>query len=142
MRTLIRGQGRALMIGLDTSALVDLFRGEEKIKELFAHLDEEVASTYINYFELMVGIDQKDYSYHEELEFFKNLFEEVKLLTLNKDSCKSSSLIFWELKESGKMVGKLDCMIAGILLSNGVNKIITRNLKHFENIKGIKVISY
>jgi len=130
------------MIGLDTSALVDLFRGEEKIKELFSQLDEELTSTYVNYFELMVGINLKDYSYHEELEFFKNLFEEVKLLTLNKDSCKSSSSIFWELKKSGKMVGKLDCMIAGILLSNGVNKIITRNSGHFENIKGLKVISY
>ena len=130
------------MIGLDTSALVDLFRGEEKIKELFSQLDEEVVSTYINYFEIMLGIDLKDYSYHDELDFFKNLFEEVKLLTLNKDSCKSSSLIFWELKKSGKMVGKLDCMIAGVLLANGVNKIITRNAKHFENIKGIKTISY
>jgi len=130
------------MIGIDTSALVDLFRGEEKIKELFSKLDEEIASTYVNYFEVILGLDLKDSSYYEELEFFKNLFEEVKLLTLNKDSCKSSSLIFWELKKSGMMIGRLDCMIAGILLANGVNKIITRNAKHFENIKGIKVISY
>jgi predicted nucleic acid-binding protein len=130
------------MIGLDTSALVDLFRGEESIKKLFSQLDEEAVSTYINYFELMVGIDLKDYAYHEELEFFKNLFEEVKLLSLNKDSCKSSSLIFWEIKKSGEMVGKLDCIIAGVLLANGVNKIITRNIKHFKNIKGLKVISY
>ena len=142
MRISIKGQGRILMIGLDTSALVDLFRGDEKIKELFSQLDEELASTHINYFELMVGIDLKDYSYHEELEFFKSLFEEVKLLTLSKDSCKSSSLIHWELKKSGKMIGKLDCMIAGIFLANGVNKIITRNAKHFENIKGLKAISY
>ena len=130
------------MIGIDTSALVDLFRGDEKIKELFSQLDEEIVSTYVNYFEVMMGLDLKDYSYYDELEFFKNLFEEVKLFNLSKDSCKSSSLIHWALKKSDKMIGKFDCMVAGIFLSNGVNKIITRNAKHFENIKGMKAISY
>lgn len=40
------------------------------------------------------------------------------------------------------MIGRFDSMIAGILLANGVDKIITKNVKHFEKIKGLRVISY
>lgn len=130
------------MIGIDSSALIDLFRGESEIIELFKNLDDELVTTYINYFEILTGLNLEDKSYQEEFGYFESLFQEVNLLNLSKESCEASSSIVWDLKKRGKMIGKVDCMIAGILLSNGVNKIITRNVKHFENIKGLKVISY
>lgn len=130
------------MIGLDSSALIDLFRGEMGIRDLFKNLDDKLFTTYLNYFEILTGINLENESHQEEFKYFENLFQEIILLNLSKESCKSSSSIFWDLKKSGKMIGQVDCMIAGILLSNGVNKIITRNTKHFENIKGLKVISY
>lgn len=37
---------------------------------------------------------------------------------------------------------EFDCTIAGVYLSNNINKIITKNVKRFENILGLKVISY
>jgi predicted nucleic acid-binding protein len=130
------------MIGLDSSALIDLFRGESEIIELLKTLNEELITTYLNYFEILGGLNLEDKSYQEERGYFENLFQEVTLFNLSKKSCESSSLITWDLKKKGKITGQVDCMIAGILLSNGVNKIITRNVKHFENIKGLKVIAY
>jgi len=142
MRVLKKDKREYSMIGIDSSALIDLFRGESKIIELLKNLDDEMVTTYINYFEILTGLDLEDKSYQEELEYFKNLFQEVGLLNLSKKSCEASSSIVWDLKKRGKMIGKVDCMIAGILLSNEVSKIITRNVKHFENIKGLKVIKY
>ena len=130
------------MIGIDSSALIDLSRGDSEIIGLLKNLDDEWATTYINYFEILTGLNLEDKSYQEEFGYFENLFQEVNLLNLSKKSCEASSSIIWDLKKRGKMIGKVDCMIAGILLSNGANKIITRNVKHFENIKGLKVISY
>jgi len=130
------------MIGLDSSALIDLFRGESKITELLKNIDDELITTYLNYFEILTGLDLEDKNYQEEFEYFENLFQEISLVNLSKKSCETSSLIVWDLKKKGKMIGKVDSMIAGILLSNEVNRIITRNVKHFENIKGLKVISY
>jgi predicted nucleic acid-binding protein len=142
MKTLRRGKKKYFMIGIDTSALIDLFRGEENIVKLLESIDDNLFTTYINYFEIITGIDIKDGKYNEEFEYFKNLFNDLTLLNLNKKSCEISSLITWELKSKGAIIGKMDIMIAGIFLANGVNKIITRNKKHFENIKGLKVISY
>jgi predicted nucleic acid-binding protein len=130
------------MIGMDSSALVDLFRGEENIVRLLESIDDKLYTSYVNYFEIMMGINTKDKNYNKELEYFESLFDEITLLNLNKKSCEISSVINWELKTRGAMIGNIDMMIAGILLANGVNQIITRNKKHFENIKGLKVISY
>ena len=57
-------------------------------------------------------------------------------------SSKKAAEIFYDLKRKGFDIGQFDCMIASIFLMNGVNKIITRNVKHFINIPGLKVISY
>jgi len=46
------------------------------------------------------------------------------------------------LKKRGITIEEANCTIAGILLVNGVHKIITKNVKHFEKIHGIHVIGY
>lgn len=53
-----------------------------------------------------------------------------------------ASELFWKLRKKGITLGKFDCTIAAIFLSNGISKIITKNQKHFEDIPGLKVISY
>ena len=46
------------------------------------------------------------------------------------------------LMRKGETIDDCDCLIAGIALSKGVKTIITRNKKHFNKIKGIKVETY
>ena len=130
------------MIGIDTSALIDLFKGDERIYKLLLKIDEKIVSTQINYLEIVIGIDVENKGFSDEKVFFDNLFDDIKLFDLNISSSKFASKIYWDLKRKGKMIGQLDCAVASIFLSNGVNKIITRNKKHFENISGVKIISY
>jgi predicted nucleic acid-binding protein len=40
------------------------------------------------------------------------------------------------------MIDDNDILIAGIMLSNDIRKIITRNSKHFEKITELNIIKY
>lgn len=42
----------------------------------------------------------------------------------------------------GKQIDDNDVLISGMMVANGVNKIITKNVKNFSMIKGLEVISY
>ncbi len=130
------------MIGLDTTAVIDIFKGDSAIKKLLEKTDGPFLSTIMNYQELMFGLDITNSKHMKEKEFYDNFFEEVVMLSYVKECAVKASDIFWGLKKDGKDIGRFDCMVAGILLLNGVNKIITRNVKHFDNVKGLKVIGY
>ncbi|MDP3986776.1 MAG: type II toxin-antitoxin system VapC family toxin [Nanoarchaeota archaeon] len=130
------------MIGMDTSAVIDFFKGDASLKEVLESVDEKLVLNRIIYLETMFGIDKNKKLHQNEEEFYDELFSSLIVFELDKKSSKQSSRILNDLKKKGNTIGLFDCTIAGIFLSNGVNKILTRNTKHFENIKGLKVISY
>jgi predicted nucleic acid-binding protein len=130
------------MICLDTNAIIDFYKEDKNLKELLDSLDDVFVTTIINYQEIKFGINPDNVKHKKEEEFYDNLFDNLILLDLDKNSAKKSSEVFWKLVKKGKIIGKFDSIIAGILIANGVDKIITRNAKHFENIKELKVINY
>lgn len=130
------------MIGFDTTTLIDFFRDNKDLKQLLDHIEDSFCTTLINYQEIIFGIDISNNAFSEEFYFYESLFNDLILITIDKNSCNRASEIYWYLKKNGKIIDKFDCMIAGIFLSNGINKIITRNSKHFEKIPGLKVLSY
>jgi len=130
------------MIALDTTAVIDIFKGEIKIKNLLNKSQEQVVTTLINYQEIMFGLDLSNKVHKEEEKYYDEFFQDITVLSHEMEASKKGAEIFWKLRREGKNIGRFDCIIAGILLTNGVHKIITRNLKHFENIKELKVISY
>jgi len=130
------------MIGLDTGAIIDIMKENNKLKNILEKQDEPLASTIVNYQELVFGLDFNKREHKDEEKYYDELFENIFLLNLTKDSAKKASRLFKELQRGGKEIGRFDCMIAGILMQNKVSKIITKNAKHFERIKGIEVISY
>lgn len=130
------------MIGIDTSALIDLFKGDEHLMELLDGMEEEVFVNQISHLEIFLGLNPEDKSHKEEEVFYDRLFSGFECLNIDFNSNKRARDIFWKLKREGALIEGLDCAIAGIYLSNGVNKIITKNKKHFERIKGLKVFSY
>ena len=130
------------MIGFDTAALIDLFKNDKSLVELITKIEDKVVLTRISYLELMFGIDQDNSKHLEEEKYFDSLFEEFNVLELDKEASKKASRISWNLQKEGKTIEPFDCAIAGILVANGVKKILTRNVKHFENIKELEVIGY
>ncbi len=130
------------MIILDTTALIDLYRKDSELQKILENVEEDLAITIVNYQEIFFGLNPKDQKYKEELDFYEKLFNNLILIDMDKNSVKEASFLFWELSSKGMIIEEPDCLIAGIYLTNRVNKIITRNVKHFERIKGLKVISY
>lgn len=130
------------MIGLDTSAVIDVFKGEEKIKQFFDNNKEPLAITIMSYLELFFGLDPENPKHKEEGKYYNEFFNGIYNIDLTKDACEEASKIFWNLKREGKSIEQFDCVIAAILVTNGINKILTRNSKHFDNIKELRVIGY
>jgi len=130
------------MIGLDSSTIIDFFKNDESLRKLLETISMPLVINRISYLEIMFGLDFSNPSHKIEEEFYDRLFDSLLIFDLREQACKKSTEIFWQLKRSGKIIDLFDCTIAGIYLANGVNKIITRNVKHFENIKELKVISY
>ena len=129
------------MIALDTTAIIDIFKGDKKLHSLLNKLDEPLTSTLINYQEIVFGIDKQDSKYSWEQKYYDNLFDNLLLFSLTNRSARKASEIFWLNKKKGKTIGRFDCMIAGILLTNDVSKIITRN-KHLNYISELQVLEY
>jgi len=130
------------VIGLDTSALIDLFKNNTKLIELLSILNEKSILTRASYLELLFGINPKEQKHLKEEEYFDELFQQFDVLELDKESSKRAADIFWLLSEKGETIDKFDCIIAGIYISNNVKKIITKNIKHFNKIPDLEIISY
>jgi len=133
------------MILLDTSFLIDLLRQRKNAIDKAVEIvnRDSLATTYVNIYELLIGVySKKDANYGEMLKTIENLTEKIDILTLEKASTIKSAKIGGELMLKGQIIGDTDNMIAGIALSNGINIVVTRDKEHFERIKGIKVESY
>lgn len=130
------------MIGLDTTTVIDLFRGDEELRKVLSQQTEPFATTQLTYLELMFGLDAELNIHQQEKAYYDELFRSVLLLLLSNHACVKASELFWKLKKRGIILGKFDSTIAAIFLTNGISKIITRNKKDFEKIPGIKVIGY
>ena len=128
------------MIVLDTSFLIDYFRG---VKVTCSLVDEEdIAITTITYHEILTGLKRKR-SKREE-KFFKRFFSEIRMLPFDVRAAEESSSIAARLTAMGKEVNALDILITGIAIANGADKIITRD-SDFETIakvSDIEVVLY
>lgn len=130
------------MIALDTCAIIDLLKEDKSLNDLIGSLDEEFVSTQINYSELIFGINPENKKHLEEEFKINLLFDSIEVFNLDNHSIKKASLVKWGLRSKGIIIDSFDCLVAGMLLNNRVDKIITKNVKHFSKIKGLKVLSY
>lgn len=128
------------MIGLDTTAIIDLFKGNPEIKAVLQQ-HSALAATDFNYLELFFGLDITNRRHIQEAEYYEQFFESVIGLHFTRDAARKASEIYWKLQKQGKTIGKFDCVIAAIYLTNNVTSIVTRNSKHF-SLVGMIPISY
>lgn len=122
------------MIILDTSFLIDLFKGERRTLSI---LDSDVATTIITYHEILSGIKHKK-AKKEEM-FFRRFFSKIKILEFDLNAAERSSEIMADLLIAGRPVNTLDVLIAGIAIANGAEKIATRD-KDFMEISKVSLL--
>ncbi len=122
------------MIVLDTSFLIDLFKGERGTLSI---VDSDIATTVITYHEILSGIKHKK-AKKEEM-FFRRFFSKIKILEFDLNAAEKSSEIMADLLTTGRPVNTLDVLIAGIAITNGAEKIATRD-KDFLEISEVSLL--
>ena len=130
------------MICIDSSCIIDFLNGDENAKNIINKYFNEIVTTEINTFEIFLGIYQQKKIDTQEEASAEAFFNEIVVLSYGIDCGRNSARLLANLKKNGREIEQNDCHIFSIMAANGCDKIITRNKKHFERIKGIKVISY
>ncbi len=76
--------------------------------------------------------------YKPWLEFISSM----EIYPLGYKEAEKAAEIYDLLESQGHRLDDNDILIAGIMLTNGIQEIITKNIKHFERIEGIEIIEY
>jgi len=124
---------------LETTFLVDFFRGSEQAVSKLMALEEEdvtVFTTSISVFEIMQGIRGE-----KEKTLAEKFFSSVQIIPFTKRSAFAAGEIRKKLGKSGITIEAEDAMIAGIAITRN-KTILTRNIRHFSGIDGVKIESY
>lgn len=119
---------------LDTCAIIDFLRNDSNIINKLNYTSGFIISV-ISVFEIWQGIRDS------EKNMINSFFSKCKIINLDLQSSEEAGNISKSLKNYGNEIEPLDCLIAGICITN--NKVIlTRNKKDFIKVPGLKVETY
>ncbi len=71
------------------------------------------------------------------MEFLSSL----QAFPLDIPAAEKAAQIYDMLEAKGERIDDNDCLIAGIMVTNGIKRILTRNTGHFNRIEDVEVIS-
>jgi len=128
---------------IDTSIFIDCLR--RKVVNSSRHFLESLITDNIGFTsaitvaELSVGahLSQRNDALDKTLE----LISIVEVVDINKAVAVEGGKIYSRLVKEGGMIELNDCLISATSISHGINKIVTRNINHFERIKEIEVLT-
>lgn len=135
------------MIILDTNVIIDIGRGRSSAEDILKkYKDEVITISAITIQELYVGLGYTLQKYGKELyeknkEKTQKLLEGYKIFKINQAILERSGIIKGKLKAKGITIEIQDLIIGATAEISKMEKIITRNPKHFEVFK-IPIESY
>ncbi|VVC01057.1 tRNA(fMet)-specific endonuclease VapC [uncultured archaeon] len=135
-----------MKILLDSTVLVDLLRANLEVRTRLDQLRGEGAEFYtstLNLYEARCGLSISHHSSAKQAAALAGVQSELDVLPFDEESARHAAVIYGQLRSIGKCADGLDHLIAGTIVSNGIDAVLTRNKKHFENIREIKqVLTY
>lgn len=127
---------------LDTNALTAILtrRGNaaQTFKEKLA-AGHDVTLNAISYFELKRGLVLPRFS--RTLAEFNAFVAGNDLLPLDEASLDQAVIVYQNLRATGRLLEDADILVAGTALAHDA-VLVTRNLKHFERIEGLRLESW
>jgi len=125
-----------MIIVLDTSILINLEKGDiktiSKIRELSKIHTSPCLITFINYFEFLVGIRERNPKNKEKALAFIDKFGVIKV---NKETAATLSELKCKHDKKGIILPLADLLIAAQIIEN--NMLLVTSDKDFENIEGL-----
>ena len=137
------------MILVDSTFLIDSLRKLPNVREfLIKNPTEILFTTEINIFELYLGLysskvlEQDPDQFEMRKQRLEELILKFQVLTFRRGEALTAARILGKLYRTGKPIEFRYGLIAGIAISNGIKKVLTRNIEHFNRIEGVEVLSY
>jgi len=132
---------------LDTNACIDYLNGMNEVKDLISDQEELVHITSITVYEVNIGLERtkrkiSEKRYNELYKIWVEFISSMEIFPLGYKEAEKAAEVYDNLESKGYKIDDNDILIVGIMLSNGITKILTRNVKHFENIEGIEILQY
>ncbi len=135
------------MIFLDTSACIDYLNGNKELKKVIEDQEDLIHITSITIYEMNIGFERTKRKITEQR--YKQLYKpwlefisSMEIFALGYKEAERAAEIYDTLESQGQRIDDNDILIAGIMLTNGIKQLITKNVKHFERIEDIEIIKY
>ena len=131
------------MACLETDFLIALIRKDKDALKKLRNLiekGEKITTTPINASELFKGACLSG-RVDENLIAVKGILSRLELLEFNITAAEYYGKIYSELKERGALIGDMDILIASIAFASN-EKLITKNIKHYNRIRGLEMGSW
>jgi len=123
---------------LDTDILISILRGKKDAEDVLDYLSgEDIAISSITAFELYYGAFKSERT-SENIKEVDSLLSSYQVINFDKNASKEAGKIHSKLEKSGKGIGIRDVMIGAICLLNDAG-LITRNVKHYSRIGGLRI---
>jgi tRNA(fMet)-specific endonuclease VapC len=133
------------MICLDSSFVIDYLKGVPEALRVFEqHEEEEFVLTELCVFEVGIGyfsLLSKTKNTEMFLQFI-DFASTFTILPMTNLFAFDAAAYYTRLKSTGRTFGITDCLIAGVMNANKVNKIITRDTEHYQRLPHLEVITY
>ncbi|MFH1916410.1 MAG: PIN domain-containing protein [Nanoarchaeota archaeon] len=123
---------------LDSSFIIDLFNKDTQAIEHARDFEEgeSIKVSTISVFEVCFGI-----SGEKKLTKADEFFDSTIILDVNRTIARRAATLGQELQKKGLLIDPEDCVIAATAILEN-EPIVTRNVKHFSRIPGLKIVTY
>ena len=130
----VRPPGEVAMIIADTDVLIDFLRGRGEAGRVAVELvSRSFGTTAITAFEIRSGARTA-----RQKSAVDTLLEAMTILPFGPEEARIGAEVRQQVESQGQPIGMADYMIAAICIANdGV--LLTRNLKHFERVKRLRL---
>jgi tRNA(fMet)-specific endonuclease VapC len=125
---------------VDTSFLIDVLRGEPRVRGLFEELNAggEFYTSSVAAFELLSGAFQLGKAREQAARL---LLSKFIILDLDLPAAEEAARIYAQCRREGKEIPADDALIAGIALSNGCS-LVTNDSNHYKRVPGLKLTGW
>jgi len=129
---------------IDTNILIACERGRVDLEKMVAeHGDDVVFLSVISASELLHGVhravDEKIRI--RRLAFVERVLDSLEILDVDLSTARIHSKLWSDLASSGQMIGAHDLWLAASALANSC-ALVTRNVREFERVPGLKLESW
>lgn len=126
---------------LDTNVIIDLLNGNSSILAAFknAYTFESVKIPDLVYYEVLRGFEYSDPK--NQKQGFEIFAEHCGIVYMDKSVLQEAARQYADLKKRGISIDDDDILIGSFAIAKGAT-VVTNNPKHFQNLKGIKLVNW